>query len=182
MFNLNVIALMVLSTYAPSDEPAIKTCQVQYEPFSPEAKALFAEVAPSAGVPRSWAYSPGLHYILRKESNGQVGIPNYSIKDEDNRSVRDKPHLWPDIHQRIKQGEKGSPKATSSATGLGQLLLANADRFYPSGRDGIGDCREEAQGMLSYIRAVYGSPNTAWSCYGKLRPEECPKKQFREGY
>lgn len=180
--SISTIALMLLSTYISYDAPGEKTCLARYEPGSKEAKALFAEVAPLAGVPRSWAHSPGLHKILRRESGGVVGIPNYTIRDEDGKPTRNNPSTWSIIHQRIREGEKGSPKAASTATGLGQLLAVNVDRFYPSGREGIGDCREEAEGMLKYIRVTYGGPNTAWSCYGRLKPKQCPYKNFRPGY
>ena len=182
MYNPIILSLLVLNTNTHFDGPRVRTCQARYEPFSQEARTLFAEAASSAGVPLSWAHSDGLHYILSNESGGMVGIPNYSIKDEDGKSVRDQPYLWPVIHERIRDGNKGSPKASSSATGLGQLLPVNVDAYYPSGRNGIGDCREEAEGMLRYIKATYGNPNTAWKCYGKLKPKQCPNKRFKEGY
>ena len=186
------MALLVVSTYAkiPSTVDSVNpdpvnqqltqnSCLAQYRPFSSEAKYLFSEAASEAGVPRSWAYSPGLHSILQKESNGIVGIPNYTIKDQRGNSAQNNRDYWKVAHEKIRNYESIAP---SHATGLGQLQPENVDRYYPSGRAGIGDCREEAIGMLRYIKAAYGSPNTAWSCYGKLKPELCPKKRFKEGY
>ena len=184
------LALLVLSTYSVSQQSQQNTsnpvqsmqqyqCQTQYKPFSNEAKNLFNEVASQAGVPGSWAYSPGLHAILKKESNGMVGIPNYTIKDAEGKTVRNNQEAWPEIHQKIRDNQYLAP---SHATGLGQLQPQYVDRFYPSGRNGIGDCREEAIGMLRYIKAAYGTPERAWNCYGKFKPKACPKKRFREGY
>jgi LysM repeat protein len=131
----------------------------QYAPFSAEAKALFREAAADAGVPESWANSNGLHRILQKESNGRVGIPNYTYGRRKNN-----PGQWGEIHNELKSGRI---RAGSSATGLGQLLLANVDRYYPSGRQGIGNPHEEAVGMLRYIKDRYGNPDNAWSQYGR---------------
>jgi SLT domain-containing protein len=63
-------------------------------------------------------------------------------------------------------------RARSSASGLGQLLLANVDEHYPDGRAGIGDPLNEAAGMLSYIKKRYGNPDEAWRMYGR----------YHEGY
>ena len=129
-----------------------------YPPNSPEAVELFREAARLAGVPESWAQSPGLHNILQRESGGQVGRPNYTYGDRAN-----DPSQWGDIHAELRAGQK---TARSSATGLGQLLLDNVDRHYPSGRAGIGNPVEEAAGMLSYIQERYGNPENAWAQYG----------------
>jgi LysM repeat protein len=130
----------------------------RYEPFSPEAKALFSEAAAVAGVPASWANSSGLHNILRRESNGKVGVPNYTYGAR----ARD-PSRWAEVHNELKDGRI---TARSSATGLGQLLLNNVERYYPNGRAGIGNPVEEAAGMLSYIKDRYGNPDNAWRLYG----------------
>jgi len=145
-----------VSTYAPSEVPKAG----RYEPFSGEARALFREAAKRAGVPEAWADSPGLHNILKRESNGVVGIPNYTYGGR-----KKNPAQWGQIHAELKSGKIS---AKSSATGLGQLLLRNVDRYYPSGRAGIGDPVEEAAGMLAYIKDRYGSPERAWALYGKL--------------
>ncbi|MFH1810387.1 MAG: hypothetical protein ABIJ09_16720 [Pseudomonadota bacterium] len=147
-------------TRPPSDEGGPAAVGTRYPPFSSEAKALFREAARKAGVPESWADSPGLHNILKRESNGQVGVPNYTYGGR-----KKDPAQWSAIHNELKNGRI---TAKSSATGLGQLLLRNVDRYYPSGRAGIGDPVEEAAGMLAYIKDRYGSPERAWALYGKL--------------
>jgi len=130
----------------------------RYAPFSEDAYALFAEAAQLAGVPESWARSPGLHNILRRESDGKVGIPNYTYGSRS----RD-PARWSEVHGELK---RGVIRARSSCTGLGQLKLDNVERHYPDGRAGIGDPLNEAAGMLSYIKSRYGSPERAWQLYG----------------
>ncbi len=129
-----------------------------YTPGSPEQIALFREAAQQAGLPESWASSPGLINILRRESGGKVGIPNYTYG-----ARAQDPSQWGGIHDELKAGRK---TAKSSATGLGQLLLANVDRYYPSGRAGIGNPVEEAAGMMKYIQDRYGNPDNAWALYG----------------
>lgn len=128
-----------------------------YPPRSPEAIALFREAARVAGVPESWASSPALHNILARESGGVVGRPNYTYGSRANDRSQ-----WGNIHAELRNGRI---TARSSATGLGQLLLSNVDRYYPAGRAGIGDPVQEAAGMLRYIKARYGSPEVAWARY-----------------
>lgn len=128
-----------------------------YRPNSPEAVALFREAARVAGVPESWASSQALHNILSRESGGVVGRPNYTYGSRANDRSQ-----WDNIHNELKNGRI---TARSSATGLGQLLLSNVDRYYPNGRAGIGDPVQEAAGMLRYIQARYGSPEVAWARY-----------------
>lgn len=128
-----------------------------YPPRSPEAIALFEEAARRAGVPLEWARMEGLHELLDAESDGQVGRLNYTY----GRRAR-RPERWAEVHDELRRGVRS---AESSATGLGQLLLDNVDRYYPSGRAGIGDPLEEAVGMLRYIRDRYGDPDRAWARY-----------------
>lgn len=137
---------------------ALDTSRAQYAPNSSEAIALFEEAAARVGLPKEWASSPALHELLRRESNGQVGRPNYTYG-----SRAKNPAQWASIHNELKRGIRTTK---SSATGLGQLLLANVDAYYPSGRAGIGDPVEEAAGMLKYIEARYGSPEKALLAYG----------------
>jgi hypothetical protein len=130
-----------------------------FRPNSPEAVELFRQAAQAAGLPEAWASAPGLHHILRRESGGIVGRPNYTY------GARAKdPAQWPSVHSELRAGVKS---AKSSATGLGQLILANVDAFYPGGRAGIGDALSEAVGMLRYIHSRYGTPDNAWARYGK---------------
>ncbi len=67
------------------------------------------------------------------------------------------------MQEELRNGQKTT---RSSATGLGQLLLSNVDRYYPDGRQGIGDPLQEAAGMLRYIQDRYGTPDNAWRLYG----------------
>jgi hypothetical protein len=133
---------------------------VRFAPHSKKAKRLFRAAAAIAGVPQSWAGSRGLHNILSSESNGVVGIPNYTYgsRKADRRQ-------WPKIHDEIK---RGILTAVSSATGLGQLLNYNVRSYYPAGVRGIGVPIQEAAGMLRYIKSRYGSPERAWHLYNTL--------------
>lgn len=128
-----------------------------YPPRSPEAIALFEEAARAAGLPVEWARSEGLHELLDAESDGRVGRLNYTYGERE----RD-PARWAEVHAELR---RGVISAESSATGLGQLLLRNVERYYPSGRAGIGDPHEEAVGMLRYIQDRYGDPDRAWARY-----------------
>lgn len=129
----------------------------RYRPNTKEAYDLFASACEYLELPLVWATSTGLHKILAKESRGYVGIVNYTYGD------RAQPAHWEAVHRELKNGRK---TARSSATGLGQLILANVDCYYPSGRRGIGRAFEEACGMLAYIKDRYGSPDRAWKRYG----------------
>ena len=130
-----------------------------YPPRAAVTIQLFEEAARRANLPPSWASSHGLHRILDRESEGVVGKLNYTYG---NRSTER-------VHAELR---RGVITARSSATGLGQLLLSNVERYYPSGRAGIGDPMEEAIGMLRYIKDRYGNPDRAWANYGR----------FHEGY
>ncbi len=160
---------------AQKDRVRVLYSTKRYEPFSRRAMRLFREAAVIAGVPQEWASSQSLHSILQKESDGWTGYPNYTYG-----SRAADPSYWGQIHEELRAGEK---TAESSATGLGQLLLRNVDKYYPSGRNGIGDPKEEAVGMLRYIKDRYKSPEEAWSMYGSV-PKKDPETGavFTEGY
>lgn len=130
----------------------------RYPPFSGEAISLFQRAAIKAGLPADWATSFGLHSILKRESDGYVGRPNYTYGARSSDSSR-----WSEVWAELK---KGSKTTKSSATGLGQLILGNVETYYPTGRAGIGNALEEAVGMLRYIKARYGTPDNAWAKYG----------------
>jgi len=137
----------------------------RYKHGSVEQIALFAHAARLAGVPVAWGSSEGLANILRRESAGVVGRPNYTY----GKRARDE-NAWPEVWAELRLGRK---TAKSSATGLGQLLLSNVDKYYPGTttterRAGIGSAVSEAIGMLKYIKARYQNPENAWSLYGKL--------------
>lgn len=145
----------------------------QYPPGSPSQFALFLRAARAAGVPEEWAVDRNLVKLLRAESDGWVGRPNYQYGDD----AKDKSR-WPLVHAELRAGQRR--RGVSSATGLGQLILGNVDTYYPNGRAGIGDPLNEAVGMLRYIAKRYGTPAEAWRCYRI----ECPEygKTFAPGY
>lgn len=131
---------------------------VQYVPGSREQISLFQRAAQLVGLPVAWASSPGLIQLLSHESGGWVGRPNYTFGARASNRA-----LWGSVIAELRQGVV---TAKASASGLGQLLLANVERFYPSGRKGIGVAVEEAAGMLRYIASRYGTPDAAWAKRG----------------
>lgn len=147
-------------TVDPTKVAQPKTDLGVYPPGSAEQVALFEKAADIAGVPKSWARSDALQHLLASESAGKVGVPNYTYGDR-----AKNPAEWSKIHEELRNGKI---TAKSSATGLGQLLAKNVDKYYPSGRRGIGDPVEEAAGMMGYIKDRYGTPEKAWSQYNKL--------------
>lgn len=136
-----------------------------------QGKDVFRQAARLAGLPESWADSPALRNLVNAESGGIVGRPNYTYGNRD----------WGSIHNELKSG---NITARSSATGLGQLLLSNVDRYYPNGRQGIGDPVQEAAGMMRYIQDRYGSPDVAWGNHSAnpQRHQGVPRIYSAEGY
>lgn len=146
--------------------------QPTYAPNSLEAIALMTEAATREGLPPSWGSEPGVHLILQKESmGGQVGIPNYmfdaALRGVHVGAVTDRSG-WPKIWDAVRNdawrslqdaGQLARGHAPSSATGLGQLIATNVDKYYPSGRAGIGDALEEARGMLRYMAERWKDPS-----------------------
>jgi hypothetical protein len=169
----------------------------QYTPGSREFVALFRLAAREAGLPDWWGSSDGVKQIVQRESRGWVGIPNYTYGDLKNDKAK-----WPAIWAELQSGELSAPgdyspimgsTIRSSATGLGQLLLSNADKFYPAARFGIGVPLQEAIGTLRYIKRRYGDPEKALNCYKVYCASPpcdtvygtgpCMKvKKFKEGY
>jgi len=153
----------------------------RFPPGSQECYVLFSAACQSAGLSEEWAKNPEIYEILKKESNGRVGVLNYTIpKQETPESFREKANSRPP--------RDGFPGARSSASGLGQLLLSNVDKYYPDGRAGINNPLSEAVGMLRYIQDRYGSPKVAWEMYGKTgtytneRTGQTQRKDFQEWY
>lgn len=137
-----------------------------YEPGSPEQVELFLEATKLAGTPRSWIVdaqgrpNAAMVNLIRKESGGWVGRPNYefgAISKISNRAY------WPQMWEHLRAG--GPPPKGRGATGLGQLVLTTADKHYPDGRRGIGNPLSEAVGMLNYIKGRWKSPERAIQCY-----------------
>lgn len=160
---------------AQEEQAEVFICHNIYQPFSPEAIKLFEAAALLADVPIEWARKESLHHIVQKESNGRVGVPNYTIKIHGGkptykrgRLAYNNPGTWPEIHRHLQQGElRPRRKDDSTATGLGQLLLSNVKKYYPSGLAGMGNCVEEAAGMLAYIQDRHGNPDRALGWYGR---------------
>jgi|6_EtaG_2_1085325.scaffolds.fasta_scaffold00557_3 hypothetical protein len=164
-----------------------------YPPGSEKAKKLLREALSKEGLPTEWADWLELHNILKRESDGMVGIPNYtySWKKETcadghkeacfGSGIKNKPHKWPELwrtarqHKWPKKNEdqgKDANRLGSTATGLGQLLSKNVEVFYPGGSkrsrlEGIGKPLPEAQGFVKYIYTRYGDPKVAWSVYSR---------------
>ncbi len=135
-----------------------------YPPNSAELTELLAVASGEAGTPAQWAADPAMHRLIAKESGGWIGRPNYTYgqrndqrfpRNISNTSMR---HMWPEVHEEIRQGIKG---AKSTATGMGQFIISNVDMYYPDGRAGVGDALNEATGMLRYVRDRYGDPARA---------------------
>ena len=152
----------------------------RFIPGSRDAQILFTYAAKAAGLPEGWGTDAGLHYILSRESAGIVGRLNYTIPKS----------YTPEQFKRISLERKNNNPlgVTSTASGLGQMLLSNVDKYYPDGRAGIGDALSEAVGMLRYIHDRYGSVEVARSVYGKVASYthavtgKHKNKSFQEGY
>ena len=169
-----------------------------YAPGSAELSTLLSSATMLTGLPNSWASSSAMHELVRKESGGWVGRPNYTwgtLSDPSSASRwpsevwRPLKDLGPrDVPDWVKDLAKERGRQWSSATGLGQLLTSNAEKYYPSGMDGIGDPLEEAAGMLMYVADRYGDPDTAYAMHGRSgtythgATGETKSKTFTEGY
>jgi len=147
----------------------------RYVPGSEKAKELFRYAAVTAGLPVEWGDSEDLHYILKNESGGWVGRPNYKFnllfgKDFNSGSRVSEWHkAWEIIRldENLAQAKARHPNFTSRASGLGQLQPEHIKNYYPDKFQGVGDPVNEAVGMLRYIAKRYGSPAVARSVYGK---------------
>jgi hypothetical protein len=132
----------------------------RYAPGTPEQVALFEQAARLANLPTSWASDPAFVDLLRRESGGWVGRPNYEYKGRSRIADRGR---WPSVWAELRAGRI---TAYSSATGLGQLTLSNVDTYYPGAtktqkRAGIGKALPEAIGMLRYIKSRHKTPALA---------------------
>ena len=156
------------AAFAERPRPSLPFDLPQYVPHDVSTRALFRAACEWAGFPTEWADVDGLHNILRRESGGWVGRPNYTMRAKWGSSITDPTHRsqWPSVWAYLRDHEGKPPSGVaSSATGLGQLLGSNARKFYPGGVDGIGDALCEAVGMLRYIAARYRDPATCWRFY-----------------
>lgn len=156
--------------------------QRRYAPGSQEAVNLLAAAAARAGLPVEWATSKATHELMRRESGGWVGRPNYTFGAV---SSVVRAAEWPLVWARLRAGEVWTK---STATGLGQLLSSNAQKYYPDGLMGIGDPLNEAVGLLRYIADRYGSPQIALAMHGATGSYvhgitgKVRTKKFKEGY
>lgn len=152
----------------------------RFIPGSKEAQVLFTVAAQSAGLPKSWGTHAWLHRILSKESNGIVGRLNYTIPKS----------YSPERFKELSLSRRNNNPiwVKSTASGLGQLLLSNVDKYYPDGRSGLWDPLNEAVGMLRYIHDRYGSVDVASDVYWKKTSYTHAvtwahrRKDFREWY
>lgn len=181
-----------------------------YEPRTQKAVDLLTNALRQARLPEEWAMLESLHYIMEKESGGQVGRPNYRYDFLPEREPQKisrvdlKPETWERIWESAKKGETGMAglpagarrSKGSTATGLGQLTKKNVVEYYPFGIGGIGNAASEAYGFVNYIAKRYGDPDTARAMYGRTGtyrlgdydwlPEKLRNtdrtKDFKEGY
>lgn len=151
----------------------------KFEAGSKDAQMLFSIALKQAWLPTEWSSNEGLHYILKRESAGVVWRLNYTIQ-----------WLSPDEFRdtAINSTRNNPIGARSTASWLGQLLLSNVDKYYPNGRQWIGNPIEEAVWLIAYIHDRYGSPDVAASVYWKVWnythavTGDKMNKWFKEGY
>lgn len=164
--------------WVPKEEVDAILNKQKFTPWSKDAQVLFMAACQAADLPKDWCNKESLHRILSRESNGVVGRLNYTIKW----------HSVDSFKEQALSSTKNNPIGTvSTASGLGQLLLSNVDKYYPEGRKGIWDPLNEAVWMLRYIKDRYGNPDVAWSVYGKIASFDHPQtgrqhKWFAEWY
>lgn len=152
-----------------------------YPPRHGSTVALFKAACEVCNYSVEWAESPYLHELLRRESGGVVGVPNYTynrvpkyqrLRSGSDIRTRNEENFraWEEIWSQLRNGRI---EARSSATGLGQLVTRNAE-FYPRGLEGIGVPLAEAVAMLRYCFVMYGSPEIAcrWHMMPVCEPGE----------
>ena len=138
----------------------------RYSPGSEATRDLAADACTVLGLSRRLGESDGLHNIIRRESGGYVGRPNYTIhldgvQMSDTATADD----WPKVWKRLRSGDVGElwPEGVSHSTacGLGQLLSSNMARLGPTGVDGYGDALAEMCALISYVLARYRAPGAS---------------------
>ena len=138
----------------------------RYLPGADSTIALARAACEVLGLPEQVASSDGLHNIMRRESGGYVGRPNYTIHlDGVKMSGLSKIDEWPKVWARLRSGDVGEfwPEGVSHSTacGLGQLLSSNMTRLGPTGVDGYGDALAEMCALISYVLARYRAPGAS---------------------
>jgi hypothetical protein len=151
----------------------------KFRPWSVDAQILFSIALKIAWLPSGWNKNINAHNIMKKESAWDVGVLNYTIKWMSTSEYKKK---------ALSLSKKNPIGSSSTASWLGQLLLLNIDKFYPSWRAWIWDPIEEAVWYLSYIHERYWDPDVADSMYNKIgwytnsRTWKSQYKWFEEWY
>jgi len=151
----------------------------KFEKWDKDTIILFKIACRVAGINESWAENPHLHKILSNESAWIVGNLNYTIKWMS---------LWEYKNRALSSNNKNPIWSKSTASGLGQLLLSNIDKFYPNWRKWIWNPIEEAVWFIKYIEDRYWNPDIAISVYWKkwsyinARTWKRQYKNFQEWY
>lgn len=106
----------------------------------------------------------GAKGVPGENPQGIPGLPNYQYAHSDLGRGYASDEGIAAIRQAIIDGKDpwlGQTKVLganrSSATGLGQLILANVDAYYPNGREGVGDPYNEIVGAGRYMMDRYGA-------------------------
>lgn len=158
----------------------------KFVPGSKETQQLFTCAAIMAWLPKEWGTNENLHNILQNESAGIVGRANYTLT---NSGISGQGLKYKAIENSNLAGKNIASVVgvSSTAVWLWQLTLSN-EHYLPHGRSSIGIPLEEAIGMLRYMKDRYGSPDVAWSIYGKMwyythaDTWKSIPKEFKEGY
>jgi len=134
-----------------------------------------------------------LHSLIHGESRGYVGRPGPGFKGWENSD--DWPVVWKalqDGNYREIQTKVDYTGDHSSACGLGQFIIKNAELFIPkiNGKIGYGDPVSEMIGVINYIikaigpcghringnKAPYGKPSVAFAFWSKKTWVDDPDK------
>ena len=147
-----------------------------YPPRESKTVELFTEAARQLGYPLEWGQvGSGLHYVLDRESDGYVGLPNSASRHRGE---------WPQIWAAAVSAARGSDYSVEANPygteyiGLGQVGVSlsrsaggwpgwegwSAENL-PRGPKSLGVPLEEAVGMLRYIEGKYGTPDHAKRWY-----------------
>lgn len=138
----------------------------RYAPGSNAAKDLARSACGVLGLPLAVADCDGLHHIMRRESGGYVGRPNYTIHlDGDRMSEIERAQDWPQVWDRLRSGDVldlwPAGFSHSTACGLGQLLSSNMRKLSPIGVEGYGDALAEMCALISYVLVRYRAPGSS---------------------
>lgn len=150
----------------------------RYAPRADETVELALAACEVLELPEQVASADGLHHIIRRESGGYVGRPNYTIhlngvQMSQTTTVDDWPRVWSRLCSGDVRGLWPDGVSHSTACGLGQLLSSNMAQLSPIGVEGYGDALAEMCALISYVLARYRSPGAtavqafddAWEFY-----------------